>query len=101
LWRHEAVAIAEKDWPSLPAADAQQQVAERRVIDEWDDPGFSAFPLADDEPFACDIAVVDSEVAEFSTPHAQPPQGIDQAAIAQIGRGEEQFPHVSRFEVIG
>src|SRR6266567_7586225 len=74
-WSHDTVAIAEKDWSGFPAADEDQHVAKVLVVDERDDPGFPAFPLADDDPFAVGIEVSDVEVDEFTAPHAQPPEG--------------------------
>ena len=97
---HHPVAVAQKDRAGFPTANEHEQVAEVFVVNERDDPGFAAFALPDRHPFAFDIEIADIELEEFAPPHAQPPQRFDETSIPKIGSRQEQFPHVSRSEVI-
>ncbi len=99
--RHHPVAVTQKDRASFPTANEEQQVAEVFVVNEGDDAGFPAFALTDRHPFAFDIEVSDIELDAFTTTNAHPPQRLEEAPIPKIGRRQEQFPYVRRFEVIG
>jgi hypothetical protein len=99
--RHRTMAIAEKDRPRFSTADEDEQITEILVIDDGNDPCFTAFALVDGHPFAFLIEVSHIEIDEFAATHAEPPEGFDQASIPEIAGAQEQFSHVSRLEVIG
>ena len=70
---HLPVTVTQKKRAGFPIADENQQIAEVFVVDDRNDPGFAAFALLDDHPFALDIEVADIQFDEFAATNAQPP----------------------------
>jgi hypothetical protein len=82
--RHRPVAIAEKDGPRFSTANEHEQITEILVINDGNDPCFSAFALADYHAFAFHIDVSHIESGEFTTTHAEPPECFEQTSIPKI-----------------
>jgi hypothetical protein len=86
---HLPVPVTQKDWPGFAMADENEEIAEVFVVDDRNDPGFTAFALLNRHAFAFNIEIPDIELEEFATANAQPPERFDQTTIPKIGRGQE------------
>ncbi len=93
--------VGEEHWPLHASTAVVHEVREKLLVNDGDDAGLASLARAHLYSLPVKVNISDIQVNELLPSEAEPIQGFEDAAVAEVGGGNEEFSDLGGLQVVG